>query len=146
LLEDDLKKVKGLLNKCEALTEEGKIKEAQNVAGEALRLLESCKETYGDDRKIWTFMGDTYNYYYPLEDFAENKRKAVEAYIKALGDDVSLLQRLSEAYSGFAQELGPRKRNNHLMMAIGLSGIYLEVFRYDHEEFANLGSYYFIID
>ena len=142
LLEEDLKKVKVLLNKYEVLAEKGNIEEVQNLAKEALTLLDISREKFGDDRRIWATIGDIYNYYNPLDDFAENSRKATQAYHKALGDDVCLLKKLSNSYAWLGHELGIRTKNEPLMKAISLSQIYLEIIPGDHEEWANLGSHF----
>jgi len=142
-IEEDLKKVEALLDKYDAPAEKGNIKECQNLAIEALRLLDISREKFGDDRRIWTMIGDIYNYYYPLDDFAENSRKSIQAYHKALGDDVCLLKKLSKSYGWLGFEFGRRRiKNEPLMKAISLSQIYLEIVPDDHEEWTNLGFHF----
>jgi len=142
LLEEDLKKVKVLLDKYDALAEKGNIKECQNLAMEALSLLDISREKFGDDRRIWATIGNIYNYYYPLDDLAENSRKAIQAYLKSLGDDICLLKKLSKSYAALGHELRSRTKNEPLMRAISLSQIYLEIIPDDPEEWANLGSHF----
>lgn len=143
LIEEDLKKVEVLLEKYDAPAEKGNIKECQKLAMEALSLLDISREKFGDDRRIWTMIGDIYNYYYPLDDFSKNSRKVIQAYHKALGDDVCLLKKLSKAYAWLGHEYGSRRTKNELLMkAISLSQIYLEIIPGDHEEWANLGSHF----
>ena len=60
LIKEDLKKVDLLLEKYDALAETGNVKECQNLAIEALSLLDISREKFGDDRRIWTTIGDIY--------------------------------------------------------------------------------------